>query len=67
MYKRQKRKSKGVDWIVANDVSGEVMGGNDNQVHLVKEGKVEHWEPMTKQDVATKLVEEMAAKLTADD
>ena len=64
---RKKRKSKGVDWIVANDVSGEVMGGNDNQVHLVKEGKVEHWEPMTKQDVATKLVEEMAAKLTADD
>ena len=63
---RKKRKSKGVDWIVANDVSGEVMGGDDNQVHLVKEGKVEHWDPMTKQDVATRLVEEIAAKLTAD-
>ncbi len=64
---RKKRKSKGVDWIVANDVSGEVMGGDDNQVHLVREGKVEHWDPMTKQDVATKLVEEIAGKLTADD
>ncbi|MGB3795188.1 MAG: bifunctional phosphopantothenoylcysteine decarboxylase/phosphopantothenate synthase [Alteraurantiacibacter sp.] len=64
---RKKRKSKGVDWIVANDVSGEVMGGDDNQVHLVREGKVEHWDPMTKQDVATKLVEEIARKLTADD
>ncbi len=64
---RKKRKSKGVDWIVANDVSGDVMGGDNNQVHLVKEGKVEHWDPMTKQDVAHKLVEEIAGKLTADD
>ncbi len=63
---RKKRKSKGVDWIVANDVSGEVMGGDDNEVHLVKEGKVEHWDPMTKQDVATKLVEEIAQRLNAD-
>ncbi|WP_338241496.1 bifunctional phosphopantothenoylcysteine decarboxylase/phosphopantothenate synthase [Aurantiacibacter hainanensis] len=64
---RKKRKSKGVDWIVANDVSGEVMGGDSNQVHLVREGKVEHWDPMTKQDVATKLIEEIAEKLNKDD
>lgn len=64
---RKKRKSKGVDWIVANDVSGDVMGGDDNQVHLVKEGKVEHWDPMTKQDVASKLVEEIAGRLNAHD
>ncbi|MCB2067030.1 MAG: phosphopantothenoylcysteine synthase, partial [Erythrobacter sp.] len=63
---RKKRKSKGVDWIVANDVSGDVMGGDNNQVHLVKENKVEHWDPMTKQDVASKLVEKIAEKLTAD-
>ena len=30
-----KRKRKGVDWIVANDVSGDVMGGERNQVHIV--------------------------------
>lgn len=63
---RKKRKSKGVDWIVANDVSGDVMGGDNNQVHLVKEGKVEHWDPMTKQDVATRLIQEIAEKLNAD-
>ena len=63
---RRKRKSKGVDWIVANDVSGEVMGGDDNEVHLVREGKVEHWEAMTKQDVAMKLVTEVAERLMED-
>lgn len=63
---RKKRKSKGVDWIVANDVSGDVMGGADNQVHLVREGKVEHWEPMSKQDVAMKLVNQIAERLTED-
>ena len=62
---RKKRKSKGVDWIVANDVSGNVMGGDDNQVHLVREGKVEHWDAMTKQDVATKLIAEVAERLNA--
>ena len=55
-----------MDWIVANDVSGDVMGGDDNEVHLVKEGQVEHWEAMTKQDVAMKLVTEIAARLTVD-
>ena len=63
---RKKRKSKGVDWIVANDVSGDVMGGNDNRIHLVREGKVEHWAEMTKQDVAMKLVTEIAERLTED-
>ena len=63
---RKKRKSKGVDWIVANDVSGDVMGGADNQVHLIREGQVEHWDPMTKQDVATQLITRIAEKLTED-
>ncbi|WP_137681763.1 bifunctional phosphopantothenoylcysteine decarboxylase/phosphopantothenate synthase [Aurantiacibacter suaedae] len=63
---RKKRKSKGVDWIVANDVSGDVMGGEDNQVHLILEGKAEEWKPMSKQDVATRLVAKIAEKLTAD-
>ncbi len=63
---RKKRKSKGCDWIVANDVSGDVMGGDNNQVHLVKEGKVEHWDPMTKQDVATRLIQEIAEKFSVN-
>ncbi|MXO92217.1 bifunctional phosphopantothenoylcysteine decarboxylase/phosphopantothenate synthase [Erythrobacter arachoides] len=60
---RKKRKSKGVDWIVANDVSGDVMGGEDNEVHLVREGMVEKWDEMTKQDVAMKLVLQVADRL----
>ena len=33
-----KRDRKGADWIVANDVSGDVMGGSHNHVHLVTAG-----------------------------
>ncbi|WP_241461665.1 bifunctional phosphopantothenoylcysteine decarboxylase/phosphopantothenate synthase [Aurantiacibacter luteus] len=65
-HARKKRKSKGVDWIVANDVSGDVMGGEDNQVHLVREGMVEQWDQMTKQDVAMKLVLQVADRLKVD-
>jgi len=63
----RKRKSKGVDWIVANDVSpanGQgTMGGDDNTVYLISDGKTEDWEPMTKQAVAHKLIEKMAEVL----
>jgi len=63
----RKRKSKGVDWIVANDVSpakgNGAMGGDENTVHVISEGKTEDWEPMTKQAVAHKLVEKMAEAL----
>jgi phosphopantothenoylcysteine decarboxylase/phosphopantothenate--cysteine ligase len=64
---KKKRRNKGVDWIVANDVSGgkgkSVMGADDNKVHLVVEGKVEDWAVMTKQAVARELVERIAEKL----
>lgn len=63
----RKRQSKGVDWIVANDVKvvdgAGVMGGDDNTVHLIADGQVEDWEPMNKQDVARRLVERMAKAL----
>ena len=63
----RKRKSKGVDWIVANDVSpaggNDTMGGDDNTVHLISEGKTEDWEPMSKQAVARRLVEKIAETL----
>jgi phosphopantothenoylcysteine decarboxylase/phosphopantothenate--cysteine ligase len=60
---RKKRKNKGADWIVANDVSGDVMGGADNQVTLVKEGGEEAWQPMSKMDVAKQLVERIVDEL----
>lgn len=48
---------KGCDWIVANDVSVDKMGGEQNRVHLVSVSGVESWERMGKSDVATKLAE----------
>ena len=38
-----KRAAKGADWIVANDVSGDVMGGHRNRVHLITADGVEDW------------------------
>jgi phosphopantothenoylcysteine decarboxylase / phosphopantothenate---cysteine ligase len=46
---------KGCDWIVANDVSGDVMGGEANTVHIVTADGVEIWERMAKGDVSEKL------------
>jgi phosphopantothenoylcysteine decarboxylase/phosphopantothenate--cysteine ligase len=63
----RKRKSKGVDWIMANDVRKDgTMGGEENTVHWIGEGKVEDWEPMTKQAVARKLVDKMAEALAGE-
>jgi phosphopantothenoylcysteine decarboxylase/phosphopantothenate--cysteine ligase len=61
-----KRQRKGCDWIVANDVSGNVMGGADNQVHLVSAEGVEHWDRAPKTVVAERLAARIAAFLTAD-
>ena len=38
-----KRQAKRADWIVANDVSGDVMGGRNNRVHLITGEGVEDW------------------------
>lgn len=58
-----KRTRKGADWIVANDVSGDVMGGEANTVHLVTADGVEHWNRMPKADVARRLAERIADAL----
>ncbi|WP_448663733.1 bifunctional phosphopantothenoylcysteine decarboxylase/phosphopantothenate--cysteine ligase CoaBC [Sphingomonas sp. CJ20] len=58
-----KRARKGADWIVANDVSGDVMGGSDNSVHLVTAQGVESWPRMPKEDVAVRLAERIADAL----
>ena len=51
-----KRISKRADWIVANDVSGDVMGGHSNRVHLVTAGGVEDWPEASKEEVARHLI-----------
>jgi phosphopantothenoylcysteine decarboxylase/phosphopantothenate--cysteine ligase len=58
-----KRTTKRADWIVANDVSGDVMGGTRNRVHLVTAGGVEDWPEASKDDVARRLVEKIDAFL----
>jgi phosphopantothenoylcysteine decarboxylase/phosphopantothenate--cysteine ligase len=72
---KSKRKRKGADWIVANDVShsrdgpgagGGVMGGDTNHVHIVTSGGVEELPEMGKQDVARELVRRAAEALAAE-
>jgi phosphopantothenoylcysteine decarboxylase/phosphopantothenate--cysteine ligase len=58
-----KRAKKGCDWIVANDVSGDVMGGAENAVHLVTATGVEDWPRMAKQEVARRLAARIAKAL----
>jgi phosphopantothenoylcysteine decarboxylase/phosphopantothenate--cysteine ligase len=58
-----KRTRKGADWIVANDVSGDVMGGDSNKVHLITPDGAEAWEQMSKADVARRLAARVAEAL----
>jgi phosphopantothenoylcysteine decarboxylase/phosphopantothenate--cysteine ligase len=58
-----KRTAKGADWIVANDVSGDVMGGHRNRVHLVTADGVEDWPEGSKAEVARRLVDRLARAL----
>jgi phosphopantothenoylcysteine decarboxylase/phosphopantothenate--cysteine ligase len=60
---RAKRERKGCDWIVANDVSGEVMGGDRNRVHLITADGVEAWDEAPKEEVARRLAERIADAL----
>ena len=58
-----KRCRKGADWIIANDVSGDVMGGDKNRIHLISETGSEDWPEMTKTEVGTRLAARIAEKL----
>ncbi len=58
-----KRSRKGADWIIANDVSGDVMGGDKNRIHLISEAGTEDWPEMTKTEVGVRLAQRIAEKL----
>ncbi len=64
-HARAKRARKGCDWIVANDVSPAtgIMGGAENEVHLVSADAVEDWPRMTKSEVASRLARRIAEAL----
>jgi phosphopantothenoylcysteine decarboxylase/phosphopantothenate--cysteine ligase len=55
--------AKGADWIVANDVSGDVMGGERNRVHLITRDGVEDWPEMSKDKVARRLIDRISKEL----
>ncbi len=62
-HARAKLARKGADWIVANDVSGDVMGGPNNTVHIVSAGGVEDLPEMPKEAVARALATRIADAL----
>jgi phosphopantothenoylcysteine decarboxylase / phosphopantothenate---cysteine ligase len=57
-----KRRRKGCDWIVANDVSAATgtFGGDANTVHLIDAGGAETWPRLPKDDVARRLAQRIA-------
>jgi phosphopantothenoylcysteine decarboxylase/phosphopantothenate--cysteine ligase len=61
----EKRRRKGCDWIVANDVGAGtgIMGGTENEVHLVTERGIEDWPRASKDEVARRLAERIAEAL----
>lgn len=61
-----KRKRKGCDWIVANDVSPStgIMGGSENDVTLIMEDESEDWPRMSKDAVAARLAAKLAEVLS---
>ena len=65
-HAKAKRKRKGADWIVANDVSGSVMGGDLNRVTIISGDGIEVLDEMPKSAVAMALVERIAASLRAE-
>ena len=60
-----KRKRKGCDWIVANDVSPEtgIMGGTENAVTIIDANGAESWPRASKSDVARRLAQRIADAL----
>ena len=61
----KKRKNKGCDWILANDVSESTgtFGGENNLVHLITDKGSEEWPLMLKEDVAIRLVEKIVKEI----
>ena len=62
-----KRKKKGCDWILANDVSppSGTFGGDQNLIHKIDAKGVEDWPRMSKKGVAERLAAEIADALDA--
>jgi len=66
-HAEDKRRRKNADWIVANDVSPAtgIMGGMENEIHLVTPAGVDTWPRLGKDEVATRLAARIAEALVA--
>jgi phosphopantothenoylcysteine decarboxylase / phosphopantothenate---cysteine ligase len=66
-HARAKRRAKGADWIVANDVSAAtgIMGGDRTTVHLVTGAGTEDWPAMSKDEMAARLLARAAEALSS--
>jgi phosphopantothenoylcysteine decarboxylase / phosphopantothenate---cysteine ligase len=60
-----KLRRKNADWIVANDVSSDtgIMGGAENEIHLITAEGIEDWPRMDKHEVAKRLAARIAEAL----
>ena len=59
-HAKAKLEKKNCDWIVANDVSGDVMGGDHNSMIVVTADGEEAFPRLKKQDAARRLAEKIA-------
>jgi len=66
-YAKGKLTKKNCDWIIANDVSGDVMGGDNNTMIVVAKAgvniHVDTWPLMSKQKCAEALAQKIALEL----
>ena len=60
-----KRQRKGCDWMLANDVSTAtgIMGGDENQIHLITDAGSEAWPRLSKAAVSERLALRIATEL----
>lgn len=65
-HAQAKLAKKGCDWVVANDVSGKVMGGDSNAFHIVTKNGVESWPETTKEAIARQLMEKVAHEFASN-
>ena len=65
-HAKAKLDKKGVDWIIANDVSPEtgIMGGDRNTIKVVSQTGIEAWPDLEKSEVARRIIRKISDILT---
>lgn len=58
-HAREKLLKKGCDWIVANDVAGDAMGGLENEITIVSKDGTKSWPRLNKNEVAARIARQV--------